>query len=51
VVTSDLGCVPSVLLRGLCDAGTPVVSKIPSEDDPIGSKHVKGKTVIKNVPN
>jgi hypothetical protein len=36
----------------LGDAGTPVVSKIPSEDDPIGSKHVKGKTVIiKNISN
>jgi hypothetical protein len=25
------------------DAGTPVVSKTPSEDDPMGSKHVKEK--------
>jgi hypothetical protein len=30
----------------LGDAGKPVVSTIPSEDDPIGSKHVKEKIVI-----
>jgi hypothetical protein len=40
------------VLRHPIISSTPVVSKIPSEDDPIGSKHVKGKTVIiKNISN